>query len=707
MNSIVESIINKYPNIDQNSFFLNDIDIVSKDFNEDEIINIHKCMDRNNIWYLYMYLYSYSLSSEIREMIMYIAKTSPNTINEIFLNSRDNINQKLFETYSKLVKFDNNSNFQLDINNIKFSFDFVNYLIFVKRKYKNRELTDKELAQYMIYARAFIIKRFFKDYKDIDENVINSVAMYILSDKVSISKLYNYYMYNGQISDIIGHGKFNIEKSKNINPGVIDKIKISYVSNILNILKNSNFDKLTHMNRDDLINIIIKMIATINYQNTEKIFKEYCDDIRILRIMYAFNDIDLSKCNDIIYKNSFINFIVGKNLNDKNSIINKMLDNDTDLASKLNFLFNYWEEIEKRFNKQTLYTKTAFIERLLSVSRIFFEADEYKLEGDIINSYIDNKRHQSLEIDDIIEEVRKTYKEMKHNYHKTIPYISGDYENYSYETLKADDPVLFSVGASTDNCFKIGGQATSFVKYCALNPNGRVVVIKDKKNNIVAMIPMVRNGNLVLCNSIESNYVNDPEFMKKMFEILKIIGDSFIQMSEEKEDKNTCIKAVLVGNYKNKIDEITDLEKESDLPFEVLSTNDALISSNLGGFDYDNYFVSKSKDYNYRDIKPFNSSIRYLDPRDEVLDLEAEQLNEEVVNLLNSIKHESCGNVIDTDNIYRVIFNKDWFILIDKNFNVESYIVGKDKRAYVEYNEYLSLVSEFIKNAKEENYKVF
>ncbi len=706
MNSIVESIINKYPNIDQNSFFLNDIDIVSKDFNEDEIINIHKCMDRNNIWYLYMYLYSYSLSSEIREMIMYIAKTSPNTINEIFLNSRDNINQKLFETYSKLVKFDNNSNFQLDINNIKFSFDFVNYLIFVKRKYKNRELTDKELAQYMIYARAFIIKRFFKDYKDIDENVINSVAMYILSDKVSISKLYNYYMYNGQISDIIGHGKFNIEKSKNINPCVIDKIKISYVSNILNILKNSNFDKFTHMNRDDLINIIIKMIATINYQNTEKIFKEYCDDIRILRIMYAFNDIDLSKCNDIIYKNSFINFIVGKNLNDKNSIINKMLDNDTDLASKLNFLFNYWEEIEKRFNKQTLYTKTAFIERLLSVSRIFFEADEYKLEGDIINSYIDNKWHQSLEIDDIIEEVRKTYKEMKHNYHKTIPYISGDYENYSYETLKADDPVLFSVGASTDNCFKIGGQATSFVKYCALNPNGRVVVIKDKKNNIVAMIPMVRNGNLVLCNSIESNYVNDPEFMKKMFEILKIIGDSFIQMSEEKEDKNTCIKAVLVGNYKNKIDEITDLEKESDLPFEVLSTNDALISSNLGGFDYDNYFVSKSQDYDYRDIKPFNSSIRYLDPRDEVLDLEVEQLNEEVVNLLNSIKYESCGNVIDTDNIYRVIFNKDWFILIDKNFNVESYIVGKDKRAYVEYNEYLSLVSEFIKNAKEENYKV-
>ena len=705
MNNIVESIITKYPNIDKNSLFLNDIDTVSKDFNEEEIINIHTYLDRTNIWYLYMYLYSYSLSSEIREMIKYIAKTSPDTINNIFLNSYDNINQKLFEYYSKLVKFDNNSNFQLDINNLKFSFDFVNYLIYIKQKYKNRELTDKELAEYLNFVKSFLIKNFFKDYNDIDDDVINSVAMYILNDKISIFKLYNYYMYNGQISDIIGYAKFKIERVRNINSCVIDKMKISYVTNILNILKNSNFDNITNMNKDDLINIIIKMIATINYQNTEKIFKEYCNDIRILRILYAFDDIDLSKYNDIIYKKSFINFMLGQNLNDKNSLINKMLDSDTSLASKLNFLFNYWEEIEKRFNKQSLYTKTAFIERLLSVSRIFFKPDEYKLEGDIINSYIDNKKHQSLSIDEIIDEVRKTYKEMKHNYHKTIPYISGNYENYLYETLKADDPILFSVGASTNNCFKIGGQAGSFVKYCALNPNGRVVVIKDKKDNIVAMIPMVRNGNLILCNSIESKYINDYIFMKKMFEILKIIGDKFIQVSEEKEDKKTCIKAVLIGNYKNEIDKITDLELETELPFEVLSTNDMLISSNLGGFDYANYFVSKSKDYNSKDIKPFNPSIRYLDPRYEVLDLELEQLNEEIVNLLNGIKYESCGDVIDINNIYRVIFNKDWYILIDKNFNVEAYIVGKDKRAYVEYNEYLSLVSEFIKNAKEENYK--
>lgn len=705
MNNIVESIITKYPNIDKNSLFLNDIDTVSKDFNEEEIINIHTYLDRTNIWYLYMYLYSYSLSSEIREMIKYIAKTSPDTINNIFLNSYDNINQKLFEYYSKLVKFDNNFNFQLDINNLKFSFDFVNYLIYIKQKYKNRELTDKELAEYLTFVKSFLIKNFFKDYNDIDDDVINSVAMYILNDKISIYKLYNYYMYNGQISDIIGYAKFKIERVRNINSCVIDKMKISYVTNILNILKNSNFDNITNMNKDDLINIIIKMIATINYQNTEKIFKEYCNDIRILRILYAFDDIDLSKYNDIIYKKSFINFMLGQNLNDKNSLINKMLDSDTSLASKLNFLFNYWEEIEKRFNKQSLYTKTAFIERLLSVSRIFFKPDEYKLEGDIINSYIDNKKHQSLSIDEIIDEVRKTYKEMKHNYHKTIPYISGDYENYSYETLKADDPILFSVGASTNNCFKIGGQASSFVKYCALNPNGRVVVIKDKKDNIVAMIPMVRNGNLILCNSIESKYINDYNLMKKMFEILKIIGDKFIQVSEEKEDKKTCIKAVLIGNYKNEIDKITDLELETELPFEVLSTNDMLISSNLGGFDYANYFVSKSKDYNSKDIKPFNPSIRYLDPRYEVLDLELEQLNEEIVNLLNGIKYESCGDVIDINNIYRVIFNKDWYILIDKNFNVEAYIVGKDKRAYVEYNEYLSLVSEFIKNAKEENYK--
>ena len=45
--------------------------------------------------------------------------------------------------------------------------------------------------------------------------------------------------------------------------------------------------------------------------------------------------------------------------------------------------------------------------------------------------------------------------------------------DYYYETLKANDPILFMMGKSSNCCFKIGGDADSFVKYCANDPNGR------------------------------------------------------------------------------------------------------------------------------------------------------------------------------------------------------------------------------------------
>ena len=70
---------------------------------------------------------------------------------------------------------------------------------------------------------------------------------------------------------------------------------------------------------------------------------------------------------------------------------------------------------------------------------------------------------------------------------------------YNYETLKANSPEVFSVGADTGCCFKIGGQSDSFVKYCAKDKNARVLVVKNKDGKVVAMSPMVRNGNLILC----------------------------------------------------------------------------------------------------------------------------------------------------------------------------------------------------------------
>ena len=711
-NKIIESIKNRYPSIDINSIFLKNINLVITDFSEDEIINIHKYISFDNRWFLYMTLYSYNMPPLISDMIKYIVKNSPILINNIYTVNGDIINEKLFDSYEYLMQ--NNKNIkENELEDLTFNTNFINYVIEVKKKYNSHQLSNQEMDDYLKNLKIFFINLFLDNQDNIDERIINSVSKCILNGTFSISKLYNYCNYNKSIDDIVGYVKFSLEGVSNINCTVLDAVKKSYVDNILKIIDDSNFYKNTKISRDDLVCAIIKMISTINYQNTEKLIREYCDSFEIRSILYSFLKIDLSKYQvnnrSIEYKNSFINFMMGKNLNDKNSLINRIINYDTELSDKLSWLFNYWEEIEKRYSNQSLYTKTAFIERLLSIKRILLNPDEYQLEGDIINSYIDNKKHQSLSIDNIIDELRKIYHGMKHNYYKTIPYVNGKYENYSYETIKADDPVLFSLGAKTDNCFKIGGQASSFVKYCALNKNGRVVVIRNKKNDIVAMIPMIRNGNLVLCNSIESYYLNDVQFMKKMFEILKIVSDKFILESEKKEDNNSKIKAILIGNYKNRIDEITTLKKETELSYELLTENEVdgmFVSSNLGGFDYSNYIVATSGDYKASEISSFIPNAKYLDPRDNTVELEIELINEDIISLLNDIKYEACGEKLDLTNAYRVIFNKDWFIVINRNFEIETYITSSNPIAFDEYRDYLLMVNEFILNGKNEDFKV-
>ena len=51
--------------------------------------------------------------------------------------------------------------------------------------------------------------------------------------------------------------------------------------------------------------------------------------------------------------------------------------------------------------------------------------------------------------------------------------------------------------------------------------------------------------------------------------------------------------------------------------------------------------------------------------------------------------------IIDFYNVDRVMFNEDWFIVVDKTYNITSCIVSKDPRAEKEYNEYFELAKEY------------
>ena len=396
---------------------------------------------------------------------------------------------------------------------------------------------------------------------------------------------------------------------------------------------------------------------------------------------------------------------MGSNLNEPNSLLNLIYEDKTKLANKIENLYAYWDIYDNRFKTQEIETRLTFLENLLNSKRIVLNPDEYQLEGEIIDSYYDNTKYQRYKGLELINELRNEYKNMKHKYQKSIPYIAGKKDGYYYETLKANDPSIFEMGAVSNCCFKIGGDADSFLRYCINDDNARVICIRDKLGHIVASSPIVRNGNLILCNSVESKFYTHSSFVKKMFSIVEEASNKIMGISNENESEEERIKIVLMGGYKNKNILGYGRLKYGTIRSECCVPLDNSIYHNLSGYDYPYYIISKDNDLNYNELNSFNPPVKYDDPRNEVIELEKEFITDDLKNKINSIYYECTNNIIDFDNIDKVVLGEDWIITIDNKNNIESFIKSNDKRAKEEYIEYLDLIKEFCNNYDKEQFR--
>ncbi len=651
-------------------------DEVKKVFSKEELANIIISIDSKMHWDFYMNAFSYGRKDD-RDIVILIAKKNPSFFNVL----KDDM---LFNFKTIIQEYEN----CYDIQEIKrpdfsteiYSNELINYIITIKKLYKEHKLDKDELKYYYDLMTNLLIKKVANN-KFYEDDIIIEVCGYILSNDVKISDFIN--NIDLSIEELFSIGKFKLNKFKGINVNTMRFVKKTYITNLLSILYSNNIKVSEEQEKG-----LIKMISILGYSNAENIIRY---NHNILDILDNFYTIDLFNY-DNIKKESFINLFMGKNINDPNSLLNTIYGEDFDIIKlNINYVFNCWDNIELRFQNQQIDSKTKFIKRLLSESKYLLKPDEYKLEGEIIEKCLDDRKFVHVSTDTLVNTLRSLYSNMKHNYIKSIPYVSGNYEKYHYETLLADDPKLFKMGSDTNCCFKLCGDATNFVEYCAVCPHGRVIHITDENNKTCAMIPILRNGNLILANSIESERFNDFSFMKKMFDILKLISDEFISISSKQESEKEHIMAVIIGNYKNQINRFLSLEKETELSFSTVSPLKDDLYFNGGGFDWTNYYISKRDDYNPSNVKRFESNTVYLDPRSEIIEIEYDELNEDIVKLINSISYEFDKEFIDVSNIQRIAFNKDWFVILTKDLNIIHKKVGNDPRAQLEYEERLNL----------------
>ncbi len=702
-----EMFINSHPNINfNNTNFLTDE--AFKDFDDEQLVNLCK-MSHTNAWLLYEYIYIYSYEQFYKEMLIKIAKINPkffdiSNINDVHGNPYDckKFDYKvIFCEYeilfnNGLIKTNN-----VNYNNI-YEIEFVDAFLQMKNEYKESgKLNDKVINTLTSFLKQKILKE-DANIANVD-SIINEIIGYLLSSDINLSDIiiYRYTTYKR----ILVEGKYKdklVDFDTNSLDALLD-IKVKQVKNLMSRLRNEyeEFDSYSYHKQ---FKFTINMLAILGYQNSEKLInlldgnEKYFSDV-----FYSFFRLDLQKIhldsNRIVYDENFIDFFFSPN-----GILKHIISSDYEIIYNLDVIYENYEEFEKRFKSQNIQNKMDFYKDIIrkGITRPL-EPDLYLLEGDIINECVDNKKFQKYTKDkDIIQNVCDEYRKVRHNFMKTIPYVSGEKDGYYYETLLCDDPNLFVMGSKTNCCFKIGGEASSFVQYCAENINGRVLVIKNDKGKVCGMIPFVRNGNLLLCNSIESVSVKNLDTMRILFDVATSAFEKMINISSNNEIENESITVVLMGNYKNQINEIGNYDMVSPglISFSDLRPLDEKddMYANMGGYDYTNYIITQKDDYAIYTSSSFHPRAIYFDPRKETKIVEKEYITNDDIKEIEKIYYEKTNGKIDLSHALKLIYNKDYFILINDDYSIVSMIVGCDPRALEEYTEYLSLEKEYVSN---------
>lgn len=352
------------------------------------------------------------------------------------------------------------------------------------------------------------------------------------------------------------HEIFDITKKKPftiinyLNTGIINDDLDKILDNQITIeqYQKINIKKLNRINK--LLNKLYSNSDSISQDNwivinSHKLYLIFGDENSIELLSGKFGNIDcqtlthlLNKCNvkNVSFKSinnsyepelnqDFIQFFIGEK-KDNNTTIKRMLRGELDIIkNKFSNLYNNFERFQKLIGNKIHLNKLL---PLLQENPFVLLPNEYKLKDltdNIIKSYgYTNVFGEQTPNNDNGEKFVMEACNFYHNYLEkriisSIPRVKGDTEDkYSYEVLKLDDPVIMTLGYQTGCCFRLNGMSKEFLRYCSESIYARVIVIKNETGEICSMIPIIRNGNVIVGNSIETNSKGDSE---KVYNTLK------------------------------------------------------------------------------------------------------------------------------------------------------------------------------------------
>ncbi len=503
------------------------------------------------------------------------------------------------------------------------------------------------------------------------------------------------------------------------------------------------------------------------YEVTEKSMKENAQmfykkafDIPFSDEFYEFNydtfdnNFDFKQfiniCTNADSKHSNEEFISPESiLNDSSFECIKKLVKDNGLIWLL--LFGYGnDDIIFQYNLDSFYTLVNNISNIINLSEFFnYKLDRYEdyytlaklascsdeesiaiLGKDIIltlSTNLDYTNEDPVRIVEIAKEllckraIRKDF---------TVPFVTGETQNYRYELYDTLDDSFILSGIYTHSCFTPDGFDNDFFHYCALDKNGLVIKITDKQGNFVARASGVRNGNTIFINQLRTVYdtiIDQYENKAKheteqIIETFKKACEHIVETSQNNpEEKDKIDHIIVTRSYamhevdanisKNLVDIIKDRPMDTyskDWKKFLLETRNLQEAYSKGFFktDYDKTLLIcmasiknphdiNASDFIRKDVEPV-----YSRPRNKIV--ATKEVTKDIKKQVNRIQamwaylNNRPYEKVSIDEPAVVFIGDNWYMIYSNNDVIDCH-VPFDKKSLAELLSSKKVLSDYLK----------
>ena len=537
------------------------------------------------------------------------------------------------------------------------------------------------------------------------ESIKNTLYMKMRTNGIS-KEDYKKLFYQSDITKTIFYLKFGFTALRmdylhSIKPEQMLRINTKHINQIKSAIKIENEDELSN-----IYSYAIKMYLVFGLDRTLKILngeygsldRKFYDNVSSLKVDEVKFKKEGKKFLPII-REDFINFMFAKQ--DENHFIEMLENKQSKLYKYWSYLYNNFDEIKEKCHGEITLKKVNIILDQLSPTRAIDDVtpDNYKLKENNILEFIVLGNKTTKRNEEVYKNVLDIYEQMKRRVDSSIPYVKGECSNgYSYEMMKLNDPIIFSLGYIGNSCIRTNDIAHNHLLHAALCRNGRVLIIYNEDHEIAGFSPLKRNGEVLIANSIECTHKIRNQ---KAIEAFSKAMEDIVEKTEKNEEDKTPIRLVCIGSEAYAKPKTTPFPKDITVP-TIYEKNDP-IYRNTDQYHRKVDIVYKNPNLDLNKLKYGNPKCSYMDPRPPIIFCDfassSKEEQEKALKIINAVKYANANldeleeyKISNRFGIQEVIYSEDWYIIVSYFGSVSGCCLNFDKRAKEEYEEYLKKV---------------